>query len=141
MTKLVLSDVRQVVADLRTLPTLDIRNSIQQLTASAKAQVDLHVDPALTLTNSRVAETLFRLVQEIVTNSNRHSHTGKLQISLRETEQHWQLDSHDGGTEPARLIPGSGIRGMRERVEKFGGRFELRTDDGLRYHASLPKHD
>jgi signal transduction histidine kinase len=141
LSKMLLSDVRQVVADTRRVPGLNIHTSLQQLMESAKGHAELNVQPQLDIKNSRVVETLFRLVQEIITNSNRYSQTGRLVIDLEEADKSWRLQASDGGQKSISIKPGAGIRGMRERVEALRGSFELKTDKGLAYHILLPKHD
>ena len=141
ISKLLLADVRQVVADVRSLPNVDIRASLNQLAQSAKATVNLEIADNLHIANSRIAETLFRLVQEIVTNSNRHSKTGRLNIRLFENDNAWLLQANDDGKTALNIVPGAGINGMRERVQDMGGTFTLSTQHGMHYEIRLPKND
>ncbi len=141
LTKLLLTDVREVVSDLRNVPSVDIHNSLIQLANSAKAKTELTIDPDIDINKSKVAETLFRLVQEMITNSNRYSKTGQLKIHLGESDKGWHLQCDDGGVHPVSINPGAGIVGMRERVEQLNGRFKMDCEQGLRYDISLPKHD
>lgn len=139
--KQLLADVRQVVADIRAVPGLKLNKSLQQLISSAKGRAQLDIDPELRVNDSQVVETIFRLVQEIVTNSNRHSKTGKLFIKIDQSPTHWALRASDGGASSTTVEPGVGIKGMRERVEALGGDFEMMAENGLTYTISIPRHD
>ena len=84
----------------------------------------------------------YRIVQEALTNVARHAGSG--------ARAHVRLARHDGVVEvevrddghgaPARLRPGGGLTGMRERATSPGGRFEAAgaADGGFRVWASLP---
>jgi two-component system sensor histidine kinase DesK len=141
LTKLLLADVREVVSDLREVPSVDIRRSLKQLASSARATVNLMIDTNLEITKTKVLEAVFRLVQEMITNSNRYSRTGQLSIHLSETDKEWCLRCDDGGSENLQIVPGSGISGMRERAEQLNGQFNLTSDKGLHYNIRIPKHD
>jgi signal transduction histidine kinase len=71
--------------------------------------------------------TVYRIVQEAMTNSLRHASAGRIDISLAYAAPEVRIDvSDDGiGSPSATLVPGQGIRGMRERASLFGG--ELRS--------------
>ena len=139
LSKLLLADVRQVVSDTRSVPSLNINNSLERLMESAKGRAELKIDSNLSIKSTRIVEALFRLVQEIITNSNRHSPTHQLKVSLTESTTDWILKTEEGGEKAVDIIPGSGISGMRERVEALGGNFELSTNYGVSYNISLPK--
>jgi len=141
IAKLLLSDVRDVVADMRAVPALNIHSALQQLAESTKAKVNLSIDPSLKITNPRVVETLFRLTQEIITNANRHSRADTLTIQINDDGDNCILEAADDLGQVVIVNEGSGIRGMRERVSRLGGEFILHAQQGIRYHISLPKHD
>jgi signal transduction histidine kinase len=111
IAKLLLSDVRQVVADLRDESALDIKESLNQLTKASKVPVHLEISKSLSINEVNIAETLFRLVQEIITNSNRHSHGNKLIIVVAEDDTHWTLSAHDDVHYPVEVVIGAGLRG------------------------------
>lgn len=92
--------------------------------------------------------TLYRLVQEGLTNSQKHAQAQRVEIAL---ERHGTMPdsiaevvlrvSDDGrgrGVGPAAC--GFGLRGMRERIEMLGGRIALRAenDRGFGFEAHIP---
>jgi two-component system NarL family sensor kinase len=95
--------------------------------------------------------TIFRLVQECLTNIHRHSgsKTGSIRIVTKEKENEVLVDVSDEGkgfsfeSEAAGRIsrPGVGILGMRERVHRLGGTLDfLSSSSGTHVVARLPIH-
>ena len=78
-----------------------------------------------------VEEALFRVAQEALSNVARHSKATLVQITLTITDDTVSLAVLDNGQgfDPV-LTRGTGILGMRERVETIGGRFHLESSPG-----------
>ena len=92
-----------------------------------------------------VSLTLYRLIQEAITNVSKHASASRVEIVLEAA--HGALDevrltiSDDGcGMDLERSSSGHGLRGMRERVELAGGEFKLESAPGrgLRLMAHSP---
>ena len=76
------------------------------------------------------AVSLFRIVQEGLTNIERHAQAKHVSINLHGSEDSIRLTVIDDGigfnvAQVERGHAGIGLRNIRERVEHFGGRFEL----------------
>lgn len=95
------------------------------------------------------AETaLFRIVQEALTNIQRHSGSTLARIHIERERQVLQLRIEDEGrgmSLPCRAdgefvgASGVGIAGMRERVRDLGGRIEIQSGDrGMTVTVTLP---
>jgi signal transduction histidine kinase len=91
--------------------------------------------------------TIFRLVQESLTNIHRHSEskTGSIRILSNDSEVLVDVSdegkgfSFDSEVEGRTSRPGVGILGMRERVNRFGGTLEILSDSsGTHVVARLP---
>ncbi len=86
--------------------------------------------------------TLYRLVQECLTNVAKHAQAGRVAISLkREGDQvRFEFEDDGQGFDPASRHPGLGLIGLRERVESLGGRLELVSapGSGVRIRAAIP---
>jgi two-component system, NarL family, sensor histidine kinase UhpB len=97
-----------------------------------------------------VSLTVYRLVQEGLTNVYKHAHAHQVEITLQRSDSgdgdHGELhlsvsDDGCGMQSTARTrISRFGLSGMRERVEMEGGTFVLHTapEEGLRFEAHLP---
>ncbi|BCJ46446.1 two-component sensor histidine kinase [Actinoplanes ianthinogenes] len=82
----------------------------------------------------------YRIVQEALTNTLRHSGAAKAEVLIRITGTEVELDVRDDGRGDAGNGPGNGIRGMRERAAVLGGTVTAGPDPegGFRVCARLP---
>ncbi|MFI6223393.1 sensor histidine kinase [Nocardia salmonicida] len=89
-----------------------------------------------------VDRTVYRIVQESLTNVTRHAAatTAAVRIDYRSDSLVVDIED-DGSAEPNRApVPGVGLLGMRERVTALGGHLHAapRTRGGFAVHAELP---
>jgi PAS domain S-box-containing protein len=96
-----------------------------------------------------VETTLFRIVQESLTNIHRHSGSTMAEIRLLTDAESVILEVRDEGhgmpaaslrrcNGSGRMV-GVGIAGMRERVRQFGGKLDIVSDShGTQVRATLP---
>lgn len=82
--------------------------------------------------------TLSLVIREAVTNIIRHAKATRCAISLGEDENELKLELADNG-QGLKHDEGSGLSGMRERVQALGGTFMLESASGVRLRVSLPK--
>ncbi len=84
--------------------------------------------------------TVFRIVQECLTNIHRHSGSNTARIRLRRSRSDLVLEVQDAGTGVrSDAPPGVGIVSMQERLEPFGGSLEISSrPDGTRVKAVVP---
>ena len=84
--------------------------------------------------NSNIAITLFRIFQEALNNITKHAQASKIKVSIYNLEHTVELTVSDNGrglSEPDRLKPHSfGLRGIRERVARFGGEVQISSKPG-----------
>lgn len=137
----VLREVRRISHDLRptALDDLGLQAAIAQtLTEFGQRTgqvVELKADARAGLP-SHVATALFRVVQEALTNIERHAVSSAVTISLMSRPHLLRLMIVDNGRgfDPELLAAqprgGLGLTSMRERVETLGGIFNLRSHPG-----------
>ena len=90
--------------------------------------------------------TVYRLIQEALTNCQRHAAAGRVEISLQRhtapgADELVLSVADDGrGMQLGARKPGFGVGGMQERVEMMGGTFNLVSEPGrgLKLEAHLP---
>jgi signal transduction histidine kinase len=86
--------------------------------------------------------TVYRLIQEALTNSAKHAGPAEVQVRLEFSSSALSVEVFDTGRGPSSRSPvtGHGLVGMRERVALYGG--ELRTGPrpggGFRVYATIP---
>lgn len=89
-----------------------------------------------------VAEVLFRVCQEGLTNVARHARATGVRIELAAADDGWRLVVQDDGRglDPASRTGGLGLVGARERVEQSGGYLDVEdaSGGGTRLVAWLP---
>jgi signal transduction histidine kinase len=84
--------------------------------------------------------TAYRLVQEALTNTRRHSGAGHACVRLTYTDSALRIEVVDDGRGPSGGRAGHGLIGMRERTALYGGTMETGPgpDGGFRVAAVLP---
>lgn len=141
IARLLLSDVREVVSDMRRDDRVDLREAIREL-ASGVPEPKIHLDipDQLSLTDPKRAQILLRCAQEVITNTVRHARADNLWIRLTADEEGLRLEARDDGRGAAELLPGNGLNGMRERIKELDGRLEIMTrpNAGFAINAWMP---
>jgi signal transduction histidine kinase len=86
--------------------------------------------------------TVYRLVQEALSNTAKHGGTDRASVRVVEQDGHIAIEVRDEGRgfDPAEPRRGFGLLGMRERVELTGGTLEIDSlpGAGVRVTATLP---
>jgi len=95
-------------------------------------------DAASSLQLPAMQESVLSLaVREGVTNVVRHSRASKCRLHLEQQNGSCRLEIQDDGLGSSNG-EGNGLRGMRERVEMLGGKFERRSSSGTTLTITLP---
>ncbi len=141
VTKLLLSDLRNVVSTLRGEDPIGLSQALRALVAGITApQIHLLIADDLVVDDPMRAHTVLRCVQEIITNAIRHAAADNLWIELARTDSGIAIKARDDGRGSKEVQPGHGLIGMRERLEQVGGRLEIETQPakGFRLTAWMP---
>ena len=79
-----------------------------------------------------VAKTVYRIVQEALTNIFKYAEATQVQIQLKTTSEELSLIVEDNGRgfDPKQKRSGFGLRGMEERITLVNGQFRLITSPG-----------
>jgi signal transduction histidine kinase len=145
LAKLLLTDVREAVSQLREGGAIDLAAALTPLSENVPA-IDIHMDieTPLTLDDPERAHVLLRCTQEIITNTVRHAHAHNLWIHARREGGNIVVDARDDGRGADALVAGNGLRGMRERLIQHGGDLSIETqprphpEAGFRLRLTLP---
>jgi len=141
VTKLLLGDVRDVVSRLREDEPLDLASAVKSLgEVIQKPVLHLEMPSDLTTKDPAVAQIALRAVQEIVTNSVRHSSARNLWLKLTTNDETLTIDARDDGGGTDCVTFGNGLQGMRERVEGARGAIEVSSmrGRGFEVRVTLP---
>jgi two-component system sensor histidine kinase UhpB len=113
-----------------------LQSSIQKLLRGVRSQVPaieatFEIDPALDTTDAVVSQTVYRVMQEGITNVLRHAQATEMSLKAGLSNGHVVVEISDNGIGmPTDIVMGRGLTGMRERVRALGGTFELFRSDG-----------
>jgi PAS domain S-box-containing protein len=122
---------------------------VEGFSARSGIRVALEIAPEIGRLPQELETTLFRIVQESLTNMHRHSQTptGEIRIRVVASEIVLEVEDHGRGIPRATLekinrdgpVVGVGIAGMRERMRHVGGRLEIESGaPGTIIRALLP---
>jgi signal transduction histidine kinase len=108
-----------------------LRRYVDFLTADGELEVELEIDPTITLGPDEQIE-LFRIVQEGLANSRKHADARHawVQIGERSGERFVALRDDGAGFDTDEDAAGQGLGNMRERAASIGGALTLRSAPG-----------
>jgi signal transduction histidine kinase len=84
--------------------------------------------------------TAYYVVAEAITNAQRYAHASSITVRAKVTRRSLHLEIDDDGIGDATESKGSGLQGLRDRVEAVGGTFEVDSPPGhgTRVAAAIP---
>lgn len=142
-------NLRSIIADLRPslLDDIGLHAALEAL-IERRRQHGLAIEATLDLPTGdglgpELETTVYRLVQESLTNVVKHANAEHARVLVRAGEK-LVVEVQDDGTgfDPETRTNGFGVAGMRERVYLAGGRIELgSTGEGTLMRAELPLAD
>jgi signal transduction histidine kinase len=145
-----LAELRRILALLREpeqtaqshpQPSLAELNELVAGYREAGLPVRLEVIGEPTPLASGVELSVYRIVQEALTNALKHTDPSNVTVTLAFRDSRLELEVVDDGTPTLGVLtPGQGLVGMRERVALLGGELETgqRQGGGFRVAAQLP---
>ncbi len=141
-----ITELSRLINDLRpaSLERLGLAAALEALVEESanrggfEATAHVAIDRALTSDEER---SVYRLVQEALTNVVKHSGAAHAEVTVRTATAEVEIEVGDDGSgfDPE-ASQGRGLLGMSERVEMLGGtiRFDSRPGEGTRVGATLP---
>jgi len=147
-----LSNQLRTISHLLHPPLLDevglssaLRLFLEGFEERSKIKVNLDIPGNFERLSPELETTIFRIVQECLTNIHRLSGSPVAAIRVTGDGNEVKLEVRDrgkgmpSGEDGSHKKVGVGIQGMRERIQQFGGRFEIRSDrNGTVVVASVP---
>jgi two-component system sensor histidine kinase UhpB len=123
----------QMLDELGLMPTLRwLARTFGQRTGMA---VELSAEGVGDRIDPEMDSLVFRVVQEALTNVAKHARvsSARVRLAVRGHRLHLSIEDQGDGFEAheaAAAGEGFGLRGMRDRVQLFGGRFTVRSGPG-----------
>ena len=143
-----LAEARQEMAAIadglspRALAEQGLAGALRELARRSAIPVEVAVGPSIDADPSSQA-ALYFVSSEALTNATKHAQASAASIRLSQSDGNLRIEIDDdgvGGADPAR---GTGLGGLRERVEALGGWLTVadRSGHGTRIMASVPARE
>ncbi|WP_312116379.1 sensor histidine kinase [Brevibacillus reuszeri] len=144
-----LQDVRQVVhqmaADEAGLGLVALQSLVKQVQEHGGFDLTFTVDRPVSKWQSDISESLYRILQEALTNVIRHAHASRVDVVVSESDGELTMIVVDDGVWSDRrpILPGFGLSSMKARSERVGGVLQIHpvAPHGLRLMVKIPLHD
>lgn len=122
IAKLLLSDVREAVTEIREKSHIELRDSLEALVqAVPRLNIALNLDENLNISDVDVADTILKCVQESLTNSLKHGASNTFTVSISNITDGVRVEMQDNGGNIGDFTPGNGLTGIKERVAHLSG--------------------
>ncbi|MBM2822133.1 MAG: sensor histidine kinase, partial [Thermoleophilia bacterium] len=133
-----LQDVRRLAVELRptALDDFGLAPALERLAETVRQDTSIEVDLEVGISGERlpadVETTMYRIVQEALTNISKHAGATRISILLARKERAVVVVVEDDGDgfDPGGETAGLGLAGMRERVTLLGGQLRVETSPG-----------
>ena len=148
---LAIRSLRGLITDLRpvALDDLGLGSALEALTDRVRQTSELTIDLTLDLAyeserersrlDRETEESIYRLVQECLSNVVKHASASTVQVVVRESAETIEITVRDDGVgfDGANTSQGFGLVGMRERVALINGSMSIATEPGRGTAVSL----
>ncbi|MCX7544651.1 sensor histidine kinase [Marinicella gelatinilytica] len=139
IARLLLADVREVVGQFRQSGTLNLGQAINELLSDLPGlKVNKDIPENLLVEDPRLAQTILRCTQELITNVLKHAKAHQLWVKLSSQEDQLLLTVKDDGRGLGNKEFGNGLTGIQERVAIMNGTFEISDQQGACVRLTFP---
>lgn len=120
---------------------VDIQDMIQGFSNRTGKKVSFVVSDGFQPICKRVSDSLYRVIQESLTNTLKHSNAQEISIVLSDSEREIFLVIKDNGKGKNHFVQGFGMNQMKKRVAELNGHINFFIDevDGLKTELVIPK--
>lgn len=146
LTRNGLDDVRRYLHHVgASQDSLTLMQSLQKLVDDfqtfSKIQIRLRMFGEAYTVSNQAQMTLYRCLQESITNAVRHGRAGEIVISLHYEEKLIRLDIQDNGLGVEDIKAGFGLNAMKERASNLQGQVYVysKPGEGTLVTCSLPR--
>jgi len=119
-----------------------LRSLVEGFSQRSGVETSLRIDENFSQLPSEVEISIYRIVQECLTNIHRHSGSPTARIRVEQLATEIEIEVQDKGkgmSEKSAIDSGVGLLGMRERANQLGGTLEIKSDGkGTTVVAHLP---
>lgn len=139
-----LKDVRRSMKKLRpdTLERESLESAIEKLITETMSTSKVSIEfqsflPSLVFEDDE-EDTIYRIVQEGITNAIRHGHASRIFINFKKVDIWLVIRIRDNGIGCKDIHKGFGLAHMKERVDMLHGTVTYSSNNGFQVVAKLP---
>ncbi|NWQ44407.1 sensor histidine kinase [Bacillus sp. EB106-08-02-XG196] len=136
-----LSEVRKMVSSMRGIRLKDEIVRVKQILKAAEIDFEGNQDISIKNVPLLTENILSMCLKEAVNNVVKHSGASSCSISIEQSWKEMVMSIHDNGvfkSEGDKELRGSGLLGMKERLEFINGSLELLTKEGTTLVIRVP---
>lgn len=138
ITQTLINDLRGVVDEMKESELAPLHTALNNmLSGIVNPKVSLSLPPQMPNLTSEVQKTLYRCIQECLTNTIKHSHASTLDIKIEHKENVLKVKIRDNGKGAKNLKFGNGLSGLIERTQLINGKIEFNTGINQGFSATL----
>ncbi|MGF7047673.1 signal transduction histidine kinase [Paenibacillus sp. DS2015] len=114
-----------------------LRTLIHDFSIITGMNITFHSDDDITGVQQQIQLSIYRIVQEFLTNAHKHGKATLTIIHLQRNSNEIELVLQDNGEGTAEVKEGCGIRSMSDRVEEHGGTIRITSDVGSGFQVAI----
>lgn len=152
----VIEEIRNSIFDLRPMSfdDLGMKETIEKMLLLLNQEKQFHIVEDIdnigmkqsASTTQILFLSIYRIIQECVQNSLKHSGGNEIIVRLKEKDRYYKIVVQDNGTgfdlnEAAKKEKHFGLSVIRERVYFLGGKIDIDTQNGTSIEIEIPKID
>ncbi len=138
LARLLLTDVREAVSQLRESGAIDLGAALRPLAENVpRLAIAMEIKEPLTVDDPERAHVLLRCAQEAITNAVRHAGARHLWLAARREGDRVVLEVRDDGRGSDQILPGNGLRGLEERLRQYGGTLHASSQRGQGFRLTM----
>jgi signal transduction histidine kinase len=140
---LAIAELRELAHGIhpKVLTDFGLERAVENMAARSHVPVKVvSFLPADERLDDTAESTAYYVIAESLANAERHSHCSTIRVRIALLHGVLNVRVADDGVGGARAAPGSGLEGLRDRVESAGGSFHVVTvlGGGTHVHAAIP---
>lgn len=114
-----------------------IKNLVHEFSAKTGAAIHLDIKGKKVSLSPDIYITLYRIIQEAMTNAIRHGKADKINIWINLEKDIIKFNIVDNGIGCKKVHEGYGLKGMKERVDLLGGFIYFTHEKGFRIEGAI----
>jgi len=134
-----LAEVRKVVSEMQAEGGVDVLPALRALASGVPApKIHIEAPETLAIAGGATSHTVFRCVQEAITNSVKHASAQNVWVTLAANGPKLEVTVRDDGAGAPGFTKGRGLEGMTARVAELGGTARFETANGFTVRLEVP---